>query len=40
MRELALACGLTPGALYNHFASKDQLLYSILRTSTSSSRRG
>ena len=31
VRELALACGLTPGALYNHFPSKDQLLYSILR---------
>jgi AcrR family transcriptional regulator len=31
MRELALACGLTPGALYNHFASKDQILYSILK---------
>jgi AcrR family transcriptional regulator len=31
VRELALACGLTPGALYNHFPSKDALLYSILR---------
>ena len=30
MREIALACGLTPGALYNHFASKDQLLGSML----------
>ena len=26
MREIALACGLTPGALYNHFTSKDELL--------------
>jgi AcrR family transcriptional regulator len=31
VRELALACGLTPGALYNHFPSKDLLLLSILR---------
>lgn len=30
MREIALACGLTPGALYNHFASKDELLGSML----------
>ncbi len=31
MREIALACGLTPGALYNHFPSKDALLYSIIK---------
>lgn len=30
MREIALACGLTVGALYNHFPSKEQLLASIL----------
>lgn len=30
MREIALACGLTPGALYNHFTSKDQLLGKLL----------
>ncbi|HVF52571.1 MAG TPA: TetR/AcrR family transcriptional regulator [Actinomycetota bacterium] len=30
MREIALACGLTPGALYNHYTSKDQLLYTII----------
>ena len=30
MREIALACGLTPGALYNHFASKDEILGTIL----------
>ncbi|MGH2806082.1 MAG: TetR/AcrR family transcriptional regulator [Actinomycetota bacterium] len=30
MREIALACGLTPGALYNHFSSKDELLGSIM----------
>src|SRR5205823_385749 len=31
MREIAVACGITAGALYNHFPSKDQLLYSIMR---------
>lgn len=30
MREIALACGLTAGALYNHFSSKDQLLSQIM----------
>lgn len=27
VREITAACGLTPGALYNHFSSKDELLY-------------
>lgn len=31
VREITGACGLTPGALYNHFASKDQLLYVLIR---------
>jgi TetR/AcrR family transcriptional regulator, cholesterol catabolism regulator len=31
VREITGACGLTPGALYNHFASKDQLLYVLVR---------
>ncbi len=31
MREIALACGLTAGSLYNHFPSKDQLLYRIVK---------
>jgi AcrR family transcriptional regulator len=31
VRELTRACGLTPGALYNHFASKDELLYTLIR---------
>lgn len=31
VREIAVACGLTPGALYNHFPSKDQLLSSLMR---------
>lgn len=30
MRELAEACGLTPGAIYNHYASKDELLFAIV----------
>ncbi len=32
MRDLARACGLTPGALYNHFDSRDDLLYVLVRT--------
>jgi TetR/AcrR family transcriptional regulator, cholesterol catabolism regulator len=31
VREITAACGLTPGALYNHFASKDYLLYVLVR---------
>jgi TetR/AcrR family transcriptional regulator, cholesterol catabolism regulator len=31
VRDLTRACGLTPGALYNHFASKDELLYTLVR---------
>jgi TetR/AcrR family transcriptional regulator, cholesterol catabolism regulator len=31
VREITGACGLTPGALYNHFASKDYLLYVLVR---------
>jgi AcrR family transcriptional regulator len=31
VRDLTRACGLTPGALYNHFASKDELLYTLIR---------
>lgn len=30
MREIAVACGLTPGSLYNHFVSKDRLLFKII----------
>jgi AcrR family transcriptional regulator len=31
VRDITAACGLTAGALYNHFASKDQLLYVLVR---------
>jgi TetR/AcrR family transcriptional regulator, cholesterol catabolism regulator len=30
VRDLTRACGLTPGALYNHFTSKDELLYTLV----------
>jgi TetR/AcrR family transcriptional regulator, cholesterol catabolism regulator len=31
VRHLTRACGLSPGALYNHFPSKDELLFTIVR---------
>jgi TetR/AcrR family transcriptional regulator, cholesterol catabolism regulator len=31
VRDITGACGLTQGALYNHFASKDHLLYVLVR---------
>jgi TetR/AcrR family transcriptional regulator, cholesterol catabolism regulator len=31
VREITGACGLTPGALYNHFASKEHLLFVLIR---------
>lgn len=30
VRDIATECGLSPGALYNHFASKDDLLFAII----------
>lgn len=30
VRDIARECGLSPGALYNHFASKDDLLFAII----------
>ncbi|ASR36811.1 hypothetical protein BAY61_19455 [Prauserella marina] len=30
VRDITEACGLTPGALYNHFGSKEQLLHAII----------
>lgn len=32
IRDIAKACRVTPGALYNHFASKEELLLSILES--------
>jgi AcrR family transcriptional regulator len=31
VREITAACGLTPGALYNHFSSKEELLFVLVR---------
>src|SRR5580704_4949017 len=31
VRDITGACGLTPGALYNHFSSKEHLLYVLVR---------
>jgi AcrR family transcriptional regulator len=31
IRDITRACGLSPGALYNHFASKDDVLYVLVR---------
>jgi AcrR family transcriptional regulator len=31
VREITGACDLTPGALYNHFTSKEHLLYRLVR---------
>lgn len=31
VRDITSACGLTPGALYKHFASKDDVLYTLVR---------
>ncbi|GFE82514.1 TetR family transcriptional regulator [Steroidobacter agaridevorans] len=32
-RDIAYACGITSGAVYNHFESKDELLLSIIEQS-------
>jgi AcrR family transcriptional regulator len=31
IRDITRACGLSPGALYNHFASKDDVLYALVQ---------
>lgn len=31
IRDITRACGLSPGALYNHFASRDDVLYELVR---------
>ena len=31
VRDITSACGLSPGALYKHFASKDDVLYELVR---------
>lgn len=34
VREVTVACNVTPGALYNHFPSKEDLLYTIIERTT------
>jgi AcrR family transcriptional regulator len=34
VREITLACGVTPGALYNHFPSKEDVLETLIRRTT------
>jgi len=31
VKEITASCGLSPGALYNHFESKDELLFVLVR---------
>lgn len=31
VRDITRACGLSPGALYNHFASRDDVLHELVR---------
>jgi len=31
VRDITRACGLSPGALYNHFASRDDVLFELVR---------
>jgi AcrR family transcriptional regulator len=31
VRDITRACGLSPGALYNHFAARDDVLYELVR---------
>jgi AcrR family transcriptional regulator len=31
VRDITQACGLTPGSLYNHFSSKEELLHVLVR---------
>lgn len=31
VRDITQACGLTPGSLYNHFSSKEELLHVVVR---------
>jgi AcrR family transcriptional regulator len=34
VREITNACGLTPGALYNHFSSKEEVLFALISKSS------
>jgi AcrR family transcriptional regulator len=39
VRDVTAACQLSPGALYNHFSSKDDLLYTLVRHGLNRMRR-
>ena len=39
VRDVTTACQLSPGALYNHFSSKDDLLYTLVQHGLSRMRR-
>lgn len=39
VREITAACGITPGALYNHFQSKEELLWEVVRDTHEMSER-
>lgn len=39
VRQITSACGITPGALYNHFASKEELLWEVVRETHEMSER-
>lgn len=39
VRDLTKACGLTPGALYSHFASRNDLLHVLVRNGFQTSER-
>jgi AcrR family transcriptional regulator len=39
VRDVTTACGLSPGALYNHFGSKDDLLFTLVQHGQARMRR-
>lgn len=39
VRDVTTACGLSPGAMYNHFSSKDDLLFTLVQHGQARMRR-
>lgn len=39
VRDVTAACGLSPGAMYNHFSSKDDLLFTLVQHGQARMRR-